>query len=152
MTPWNKGYGDYMNGEKNHFFIKTHTVKARKIIGIKSLGRKRPPWVLEKMSVRMSGEGNPCWRGGLSRLPYPSEWGKRIKKIIRNRDNKTCQLCKSQTKNELDVHHIDYNKSNLDYNNLISLCHLCHIKTNFNREKWKKYFQEIIKKTICLEK
>ena len=30
-------------------------------------------------------------------------------------------------------------------NNLVSLCRKCHIKTNFNRKKWTKYFKEIVK-------
>lgn len=42
-----------------------------------------------------------------------------------------------------DLHHIDYDKSNDDKNNLIFLCIHCHTKTNFNREKWKKILTEI---------
>ena len=36
----------------------------------------------------------------------------------------------------LCVHHIDYDKENLDFDNLISLCHSCHGKTNFNQNYW----------------
>ena len=41
----------------------------------------------------------------------------------------------------LYVHHIDYDKKNLDMNNLISLCNSCHTKTNYNREYWINYFR-----------
>lgn len=37
----------------------------------------------------------------------------------------------------------DYNKKNCNPNNLITLCHKCHQKTNFNRKKWTKYFSKL---------
>lgn len=36
---------------------------------------------------------------------------------------------------------IDYNKYNLNSENLISLCRKCHRKTNDNREYWMSYFK-----------
>ena len=38
------------------------------------------------------------------------------------------------------IHHIDYDKNNLDPKNLITLCQSCHIKTNYNRTFWMRYF------------
>lgn len=89
------------------------------------------------------------WIDGRSFEPYPLEWTETLKEAIRQRDNYICQ-----NKNcgcleielygrfkKLDVHHIDYNKENLDPNNLISLCHDCHMKTNGNRDYWINYFQ-----------
>jgi len=52
-------------------------------------------------------------------------------------------------KKQLDVHHINYNKKNCDINNLVSLCRSCHMKTNFNREYWIKYFEGGL---LCLMK
>lgn len=40
------------------------------------------------------------------------------------------------------IHHIDYNKMNSSIANLVSLCHSCHSKTNFNRERWLDYFKD----------
>jgi len=70
-----------------------------------------------------------------------------LKESIRTRDNFICQECgihQDELDRNLDVHHIDYNKDNLDPNNLISLCRTCHIKTNFNREDWQEYFENIM--------
>jgi len=44
---------------------------------------------------------------------------------------------------KLSVHHIDYNKYNLNPDNLITLCVSCHSKTNHNREKWINHFKNI---------
>ena len=37
--------------------------------------------------------------------------------------------------------HIDYNKKNCNSDNLITLCHNCHSKTNHNRNNWINYFK-----------
>ena len=44
---------------------------------------------------------------------------------------------------KLDVHHINYDKKNCSSDNLISLCHSCHLKTNYNRVYWENYFSKI---------
>ena len=75
---------------------------------------------------------------------------------VRGRDKHKCRVCAGELpelpmiKNcngdmirpQLDVHHIDYNKNNNAEGNLVSLCHECHSKTNYNRGYWIKYFQE----------
>jgi len=38
------------------------------------------------------------------------------------------------------VHHIDYSKNNCSHNNLITLCKVCHTKTNYNRNYWQLKF------------
>jgi len=83
------------------------------------------------------------WQGGLSREPYLLESNSKLKKQIRERDNFTCQECGWTEKKlgyKLRIHHIDYNKKNNNSNNLISLCKTCHLKTNFERQDWIKYF------------
>lgn len=91
------------------------------------------------------GPDNPSWRGGISFDPYPTSWNRSLKVKILTRDNFTCQECQrhsSSLKNGLlDVHHIDYDKHNLDHRNLISLCRSCHMKTNYNRTSWKVHFE-----------
>ena len=84
-------------------------------------------------------KGKDCnlWRGGISFEPYSTDWTETLKRAIRERDNYICQLC-SQYGNE--VHHKDYNKKNCNPDNLITLCHSCHNKTNFNRDYWRNYF------------
>jgi len=97
------------------------------------------------LASRPTGLENPAWRGGISFVPYPVEWSEQLREAIRTRDNHECQLCAKQQVEmtfKLDVHHIDYDKSNLDPRNLISLCRPCHTKTNFNREQWPLMFSE----------
>jgi hypothetical protein len=94
------------------------------------------------------GEGNPAWRGGTSFHPYPVEWNEQLRESIRERDGRVCQMpgCgKTEEENgeKLHIHHIDYDKSNLDEYNLISLCMPCHMTTNGNRRYWKLIFERI---------
>lgn len=102
-------------------------------------------------SERMKGKNNPNWRGGILLNIYSKDWKECLKNIIKERDDKICQICgikingprrikSNPSKNWLVVHHIDYNKKNSNSENLITLCDRCHKKTNFNRKDWIKYF------------
>lgn len=89
----------------------------------------------------MQGKYHPNWRGGKRKYPY--SWKESFKEIIRERDGRKCKLCGTSEKEfvkKLEVHHIDYNKENINLKNLISLCKSCHTKTGFNREHWIKVF------------
>lgn len=95
-------------------------------------------------------ENRPNWQGGISFEEYPYEWKDDLKESIRKRDNYICQLCgihQNELNNgqleKLDIHHKDYNKKNLNPDNLISLCRSCHVKTNYNRNYWLKYFNYV---------
>lgn len=70
---------------------------------------------------------NPNWQGGKSFEPYGLDFNENLKEKIRKRDKFICQICYQQINKKLDVHHIDRNKKNNLENNLISLCHHCHI-------------------------
>jgi endogenous inhibitor of DNA gyrase (YacG/DUF329 family) len=99
----------------------------------------------KKETGRMAGENCPRWKGGLSFEPYSIQFNNNLKEKIRMRDNYICQLCgKSQIKNKrkLPIHHIDYDKTNCNNDNLISLCNECHSKTNSNREQWTIFFKQ----------
>lgn len=101
-------------------------------------------WQDPQQREKRSGENNPRWRGGISRLPYPFEFNENLKERIRERDNHQCQLCgipQAECIMALDVHHIDYDKENLADENLISLCKPCNARVNGNRDYWTKYFQ-----------
>ena len=90
-----------------------------------------------------SGKANPNWKGGISKEPYPFNFNEELKKLIRKRDNYKCQLCgcpQAENIKKLTIHHIDYNKNNLDSKNLISLCFRCNSKANFQKQKWESYF------------
>ncbi len=74
---------------------------------------------------------------------YPAAFKTWIRKEIRKRDNFTCQICGKISKS-LDVHHIDYDKKNIEKQNLISLCHSCHSKTQARRNYWKSHLQQLM--------
>jgi len=85
------------------------------------------------------------WKGGLSKEGYPFNFNRELKELIRRRDNYICQKCSVKQNGRAHcVHHIDYDKENLDPINLTTLCHNCNVKVNANREYWKKYFQDKI--------
>ena len=113
--------------------------------------RKHPKWVIKKMSLAKVGkytlDKHPNWLGGKSFEPYGIEFNNKLKEEIRKRDNFMCQECgknQEELKRKLYIHHIDYNKKNNSPFNLISLCLSCHVKTNFEREHWQRYFQNIM--------
>lgn len=94
---------------------------------------------------------NPNWRGGKDNEKY-KDFNREIRNRIRYRDNFTCQICGAKQimfgkkTGKLEVHHIDYNKEHTNPKNLVGLCKTCHIKTNYNREYWIKYFNDLFKK------
>jgi len=95
------------------------------------------------------GENSYNWLGGKSFEPYGIEFNKKLKEQIRKRDNYTCQECgikQTELKTKLSIHHIDYDKKNNNPNNLIALCTSCHMKTNYKRKQWTKYFNNKLEK------
>lgn len=94
-----------------------------------------------------------CWHY----KSYPKAWNDNLRNLIRARDLFQCQECRvvsTTQKNAynnydepiLDIHHIDYNRHNLSPDNLITLCHGCHSKTNSGRTAWRlKFEKQIIK-------
>ena len=147
MKAWNKGKsmehsGSFKKGHKGY--------KAQ-------LGKKHPDELKKRMSdikKRMYNEGkientfkfgseHPNWQGGTSFEPYTLDFNDKFKEMIRERDNHYCINCnkhQSESKKILSIHHIDYDKKNIETTNLISLCTSCHAKTNFDRECWEDYF------------
>lgn len=98
-----------------------------------------------------TGKRNGNWNNGSSFEPYPLGWTKTFKEQIRYRDGYKCQICgcpEVECYRKLDVHHIDYNKDNLNPKNLVSLCKSCHMITNGNRKFWENYFKE---KIVCYQ-
>jgi len=116
--------------------------KHKKRISLSKVGVIRSEETKRKISEGhkglLVGKRNPQWKGGISFEPYSVDWTKTLKRSIRERDKYQCKLCGKEP--ALDCHHIDYNKTNCNPNNLIILCRSCHIKTNTNREYWKMFF------------
>lgn len=97
--------------------------------------------------VKRFGTEAPNYKHGLAYLPYPSIFNKELKLKIRQRDNFTCQGCglnESQSNHCLDIHHIDYNKFNCNQKNLITLCRICNIRANSNRDYHFAYYNYLM--------
>jgi len=93
------------------------------------------------------GKNHSNWLGGIGYEIYPPYFNNKIKEQIRSRDDYKCQkCCKKENNRKLDIHHIDYNKKNCEKDNLITLCHKCNNRANYNRDYWYAYFKYIIKK------
>ena len=151
------------NSMKGHIFSKETKEKLRKnhkgMLGKKfskesiiklSLAKKGKKFTKEHIkNLSLSHIKEKCynWHGGISFEPYGLEFNNKLREQIRKRDNYRCQECgfnQKQLKRKLSIHHIDFNKQNNNYNNLISLCNTCHTQTNYNRNDWISYFQDKI--------
>lgn len=93
---------------------------------------------------KQSGEGNPNWNGGLSRIPYPYNFS-RISLEIRKRDGFVCRGLECSGKDtRLTAHHINYDKDDCRGINLITLCSSCNSKANFNRTLWQQRYSALM--------
>lgn len=58
----------------------------------------------------------------LSNIP---DWAN-IRRRILERDNHQCRMKNCDCVDSLNVHHIDYERTNNDDSNLVTLCGICH--------------------------
>jgi len=168
--PWNTGLSTNPGLEKMlslpHGMIgKQHTIHTKKILseklkeyyknnkGIRDgvnnpfYGKKHTPEFIQQRHQQWTGTGNPMYIDGLSPISYPLEFNKHLRQQIRTRDNFVCQLCNiSENGKRHCIHHIDYNKHNNVFNNLITLCVSCNSKVNVNvnRDGWQFYFSDLL--------
>lgn len=106
----------------------------------------------EKLSVERSGENNPQWRGGISKLPYCPNWTKEYKEEIKDRDNYQClnPYCFG-TDSRLVIHHINYTKTLCGPDNLITLCGSCNSRANKDREWHTQWYRTILNRRYGYE-
>ncbi len=131
-------------GKNNPMFGKYHSKKTKTIQSQQKLGIKNPMYGKRE-------EASPTWNGGSSFDIYPIEWTNELKEKVRKRDKHQCQLCGIKQEDyyrKLDVHHIDYDKSNCKEDNLITLCWKCNSKVNYNRDYWYAYFTYILENSL----
>lgn len=120
------------------------------------LGKHHSEETKKIKSINMIGNKNPNWINGKSMEPYTKEFNKKFKCLIKERDG-CCMLCNVSLedlrllKRQVNVHHIDYNKLNSFPQNCVTLCNLCHNKTNFNRTQWILFFQSLLKERYKYE-
>lgn len=82
---------------------------------------------------------------------YHNAFNQKLKDSIRERDGHVCQRCKidensykEQTNRNLTVHHVNYDKTDIRNENLITLCGGCNIAVNTNCDYWQKVFTDKI--------
>lgn len=127
------------------------TITARKVGKRNFCSRKCSDAAHSKF---VKGSGNGRYVHGKHELPYPAGWTKTLKKTIRNRDGNKCKLCsmtREEQGKELPVHHIDYEKSNLNHENLITLCRFCHGKMHGGSQErtiWKKNLSSLLRSNL----
>jgi hypothetical protein len=92
---------------------------------------------------------------GQGNKPYPLTFNGNYKDYIRKRDKYHCQRlgCKMTQKKhlklygqKLPIHHIDYNKNQVEERRLITLCRKCNGEVNANTDYWFAYFSYILKR------
>lgn len=107
--------------------IKTkNTVEEKKKIGIYKSGIQilkekdsiKYQLLLKKISISKLKEKNPNWKGGSLTPNFDT-----LKDKLRNIES-NCTLCNKLSK--LEVHHIDENPINDNFDNLTAICHKCH--------------------------
>lgn len=92
---------------------------------------------------RIQGEKNPRYLHGKANLPYPTDW-LQVSRRVRDRDGHTCVICSTKQGN-LDVHHIDMDKSNNAPENLISLCRPCHMRVHKTHDLCQRIAPRLVK-------
>jgi len=102
------------------------------------------------------GEESPTWKGGVSFDPYCPRFNEEFKERVRAFFGYRCVICgKTQLENgkKLGAHHIDYLKEACCDEEIprlfAALCHSCHSKTNFNRERWRVELRQHIETKYC---
>jgi len=94
-------------------------------------------------NIGNKGDGNIWWKGGYEPIASGSKWNI-ARKSARERDVYKCQDCGISEKDlgkGLDVHHLvrDLPKERIhELNNLVSLCHSCHIKREWQQMERKE--------------
>jgi len=137
-------------GNNHHFFGKHLSKEHKDKISQSEKGRvpwnKGIPCTIErkKKLAEYCGPKANNWRGGSSTVPYCHKFNSRFKRLVRDRDNHTCQLCnKIEVNKKHAVHHIHYDKENCEPD-VIVLCNSCNSKVNFNREYYENLFMNML--------
>jgi len=120
------------------------TERIKATIPEELMSRVHPDWVFPLFGEAvLQAEIAETWKRYKEQIkykPYTAEFNRKIKLLVRTRDQFTCQIC-GKTEQELgevlSAHHINYSKKDSNPINLISLCQRCHATTNGNRAQWE---------------
>ena len=134
LSESNRGKHNH-DGKNNPNYGKHHSEESRRKISESHIGKS-------------CGEKSHFWKGGISFEPYCPKFNKEFKERVRAFFGFQCVECGTpQNGMKLHVHHVNFNKKSCCDSSVplfVSLCQLCHLKTNFNRDHWEQHFTEII--------
>lgn len=125
-----------------------HTKTAKQKMSKSQKGRVFSKEHKERLSIyalkryKKDPTSNPAYIDGRSsHKHYCSGWFF-LKEEIKQRDKNKCQNPHCwRTSISIVVHHIDYNKQNCHWNNLITLCNSCNVRANYDRNRWEKLYE-----------
>lgn len=91
-------------------------------------------WLIA-IAEAVSGAKNPRFLGKNQGSLYAPGWGPMYRRRIRSRANGICEWCKRQPESRLDLHHVDFSKTNHDPSNLAVICRSCHKKAHAKHKR-----------------
>lgn len=128
-----KGIKGFQKGQK---FTEEHKRKISLATSKYRIGKHHSISTRKKLSSKKLGINNPNWKGGISPENKKIRMGIEFRlwrESVFARDNWTCQECGVRGK-ELHPHHIKsfskYPELRFAIDNGITLCKVCHIKTD----------------------
>lgn len=149
FTPWNKG----KTGVYSEEYLRKIGEASKKRLLANHPGKNKSRSVQEKQKISetMIKNNQSLFRNNYG---YPDRvyWMELTEKVF-IRDNYTCQECGSKLARikgpgQVQCHHIDYDTTNNELVNLITLCTSCHAKTGYDRLEWMNYFKTRIAQVI----
>ena len=100
---------------------------------------------ISKKTKDLTGPKCCHWRGGLSADPYCYQWlDKEYKNSIKERDGYKCLNPCCNDGRYLNIHHINYDKKDCHFKNLITVCRSCNSKANHDREWHQDWYQVLL--------
>lgn len=102
-----------------------------------------------KVKEKQMGKTHHAWVKDRDSFVYPDGFDDKFKEYIRGRYGHICMVCKKKwelLRRRLDIHHINYDKDNLEPDNFLPLCESCHCvtKSEGNRNYWTEVLQNIV--------
>ena len=103
----------------------------------------------EKVAARKVKRGPEhwSWKGGVAKLGRGAGWTGSSRRHVKARDGYKCAGCGKREQDlifNLSIHHIDFNRYNHKFTNLVSLCRSCHGRVNGCKEESTQLFTEYI--------
>lgn len=147
-------YCSYSCARKSSYVVpeKKHCIECDSEISLNFPGGRT---VHKKLYEKRLFCGSDCQltyrnRNRKTKREYPKGWwGKKHREYARKLTDFVCAICKVKEEllgERLSIHHIDYDKKNLDSGNLLPLCRPCHTKTNGNRDYWFVVCSDLMRK------